>query len=83
MGKDGMGGTGGPSEVESVVGVLQAQLRDQRMKYLGVLGLLSQCSVHVPDDINESIESAFVDACADGRLQYRRILNRLEIEPRR
>ena len=83
MGKDGMGATGGPCEAENRVGVLESKLRNQRMQYLGVLGLLGQCSVHVPEDIREMIESAFNDACGDGSLQYRRLINRLEIEPRR
>jgi len=53
----------------------------ERMRYLGVLGLLCEASVHVPEDIRESIEFALEDACADGRLRWRRILNRYEIEP--
>lgn len=82
MGKDGMGATGGPCEAENRVGVLESKLRNQRMQYLGVLGLLSQCSVYVPEDIREMIELAFTDACKGGRLQWRRVLDRLEIEAR-
>ena len=51
-----------------------------RRHYLGCLGLLGECSVHVPDELREMIEEAFRDACQDGQLRYRRILNRLEIE---
>jgi len=54
---------------------------NDRMKYLGVLGLLCEASVYVPEDIRDSIETALEDACADGKLEYRRILNRFEIEP--
>lgn len=54
---------------------------NERMRYLGVLGLLCETSVYVPEDIRESIESALQDACADGKLQWRRILDRYEIEP--
>lgn len=53
---------------------------DARMRYLGVLGLLCEASVHVPEDVRESIERALDDACADGKLKWRRILDRLEIE---
>lgn len=49
-------------------------------RYLGVLGLLAECSVHVPEDLRESIEHAFTDACkADQELGCRRVLNRIEI----
>ena len=51
-----------------------------RLQYLGVLGLLAQCSAYVPEDIREMIETAFRDACeADCALYWRRILDRLEI----
>lgn len=54
-----------------------------RMRYLGLLGILSEASPHVPDDIREMIQDAFIDAENDPQfsLRYRRILNRLEIEP--
>jgi hypothetical protein len=49
-------------------------------RYLGALGLLAECSVHVPEDIREMIEAAFEDACAAASgLYWRRILSRLEI----
>jgi hypothetical protein len=52
-----------------------------RYRYLGVLGLLSECSVYVPEDTREMIEVAFRDACdAIPGLSYRRVLNRLEID---
>ena len=54
---------------------------DLYMRYLGVLGILSECSVHVPEDIRESIESAFEDACSHHNLRWRRLLDRIEIEP--
>lgn len=54
--------------------------KNDRMRYLGVLGLLCECSVHVPEDVRDMIESALEDACEDGKLTYRRILNRFEIE---
>jgi hypothetical protein len=51
------------------------------MRYLGTLGLLSQCSVYVPEDIREMIAMAFDDACqANPNLRQRRTLNLLEIE---
>ena len=53
----------------------------ERMRYLGVLGLLCEASVHVPEGLRESIESALEDACADGTLKWKRILDRYEIEP--
>lgn len=54
---------------------------EKRMRYLGVLGLLSEASVHVPEDLRESIESAMEDACSDGKLRWTRTLNRIDIEP--
>ncbi len=51
------------------------------MRYLGTLGLLAECSVYVPEDVREMIESAFTDASnAIPSLKWRRILDRLEIE---
>lgn len=52
----------------------------ERMRYLGVLGLLCQCSVYVPEELRESIESALDDACADGKLRWKRYLDRYDIE---
>ena len=60
---------------------LSVQPADQGTRYLGVLGLLTECSVYVPEDIREMIEEAFTDACAgDPGLRWKRILNRVEIE---
>lgn len=56
---------------------------DLYMRYLGVLGILSACSVHVLEEDRESIENAFTDACAKHPLVWRRILNRIEIEAKR
>ena len=54
---------------------------DERMRYLGCLGLLGECAVHVPEDLREMIEQAMVDACAAiPTLRWRRIINRIEIE---
>jgi len=50
------------------------------MRYLGCLGLLSECSVHVPEEVREQIEQAFTDACHEHPLAWRRILDRCEIE---
>lgn len=57
-------------------------MSDLYARYLGVLGLLAECSVHVPDDTREMIEAAMLDAAAHHPLRVRRILNRLEIEHR-
>lgn len=54
---------------------------EKRMRYLGVLGLLCEASVYVPEDLRESIEDAMADACADGKLRWTRTLNRIDIEP--
>lgn len=51
----------------------------ERMKYVGVLNLLCECSVYVDEDLRERIEMALDDGCADGRLEYRRILNRFDL----
>jgi hypothetical protein len=50
------------------------------MRYAGVLGLLSECSVYVPEEIRESIEQAFADASEDGSFRWCRVLDRVEIE---
>jgi hypothetical protein len=48
---------------------------------LGALGLLCECSVHVPEDLREMIDAALSDAQeANPELKVRRILNRFEIE---
>lgn len=51
-----------------------------RMRYAGVLKVLEECSVYVPEDVREMIEHAFTDAAATGRFKWRRVLNRLEID---
>jgi len=51
------------------------------MHYLGTLGLLGECAVHVPEELREMIEQAMDDACAENpSLSWRRILNRIEIQ---
>lgn len=55
-------------------------MKNERMLYLGTLKLLEECSPYVPEELRESIENAFEDACSDGRLIWSRILNRCEIE---
>lgn len=56
------------------------------MRYLGVLGLLAECSVYLPsddegEDMRQQIIEAFTDAQTNHPLVWRRILNRLEIIP--
>jgi hypothetical protein len=52
-----------------------------RFRYLGALGLLCQCSVYVPEDLRQMIETALVDAQDnDPSLKVRRVLDRFEIE---
>ena len=53
------------------------------MRYLGVLGLLCECSVQVDDETRETIEQALNDACKHHGLVWRRTLNRFDIEPNR
>jgi hypothetical protein len=54
---------------------------DLYMRYLGVLGLLGECSVYVPEDMREQIATAMDDAVEHHpTLHVRRTLNRLEIE---
>jgi hypothetical protein len=56
-------------------------LATEHMRYLGALGLLADCSVHVPEDLREMIERALTEACAAyAYLKWRRILDRLEID---
>jgi len=54
----------------------------EHMRYIGVLGLLSQCSVYVPEDLRECIESAMIDAVSNsgGTLKWKRVLDRIELE---
>jgi hypothetical protein len=55
----------------------------EHMRYLGTLGLLSECSVYVPEELREMIAQAFDDAvAANSSLKYKRILNRIEIDVR-
>lgn len=55
----------------------------EHIRYLGTLGLLSECSVHVPEELRESIAQAMLDAvAANTNLEFRRVLNRLEVEVR-
>lgn len=64
-------------------GVPRVEVREknERMRYLGCLGLLAECSVHVPEDLRDLIERAMEDACAAiPTLTWRRILDRIEIE---
>lgn len=54
---------------------------DLYMRYLGVLGLLGECSVYVPEEEREMIVAAFEDASeAHPSLTWKRVLNRVEIE---
>jgi hypothetical protein len=55
---------------------------DLYMRYLGVLGILAECSVQVDEETREQIQMAFDHACNHHPLQSRRILNRIEIEAR-
>ncbi len=55
-------------------------LPSEHIRYLGVLGLLADCSLYVPEDIREMIELAFDHACSGDRsLRWSRTLSRLEI----
>ena len=56
--------------------------RDLYLRYLGALKLLEECSPYVDEDVRDSIEAAFTDACLHHPLRVRRIIDRLEIEPR-
>lgn len=90
------GGCAGPAScltrMNELVSKAEELRRTERMRYLGVLALLAECSVYMGDDrglhgsgevgdLRDSIERALKDACADGSLRYRRILDRFEIEP--
>lgn len=62
--------------------------RDLYLRYLGALGVLAGCAVHLSNtldgnELRDTIERVMQDACAHHPLQYRRILNRIEIEPKR
>lgn len=53
----------------------------EHMRYLGVLGLLAECSVYVPEELRESIETAMADAARENpQLAWKRILNRIDLE---
>ncbi len=66
--------------VKATLTELELKTRQERMRYLGVLGIMCEASVHVPEDIREQMERALADACEDGTLQWRRVIDRLEIE---
>lgn len=52
---------------------------EERLRYVGVLGLLCEASVYVPEDVRESMENALEDACQDGTLEWTRTLDRLDL----
>ncbi len=53
----------------------------EHMRYFGVLGLLCECAVYVPDDIRTCIDLALTDACtANPPWQWRGILDRRILE---
>lgn len=54
---------------------------DLYMRYLGALGILADVAVYVPEEERERIEMAMADAAAHYLLKWRRILDRIEIEP--
>jgi hypothetical protein len=54
---------------------------DMYLRYLGVLGLLGECSVYVPEEIRETIKMAMDDAASHHPLRVIRMLDRIEIEP--
>jgi hypothetical protein len=54
--------------------------RDLYMRYLGVLGILAECSIHVREEEREAIEWALNDACKHHPLRWHRVLDRIEIE---
>ena len=55
---------------------------DLYMRYLGALGILTECSPYVPEDVREQIERVMADAVQHHpTLRTRRILNRVVIEP--
>lgn len=54
----------------------------EHTRYLGVLGLLTQCSPYVPEALREVIEDAMDTAClANPSLAWRRVIDRVEINP--
>lgn len=57
-------------------------LQSEHTRYLGVLGLLEECSPFIHDpDIRESIADAFDDACEEGDLRWHLVGQRMVIEP--
>lgn len=53
---------------------------DEHMRYLGLLGILEDCSVQVDEETRERIEDAFADACRNNPgWGWKRILNRIEL----
>lgn len=53
-------------------------VRELYMRYLGVLGLLAEASVHMRPEDREAAERAFANAEQYG-LVWRRVVDRLEI----
>lgn len=51
------------------------------LRYLGCLGLLGECSVEVEPETRGSIIVAMEDAAKHYPLRWRRVVNRIEIEP--
>lgn len=64
----------------------RTEMHDMRMKYLGCLGLLAECHLHLSESMEsqetrECIRMALDDAKEAGLIKWRRILNRIEIDP--
>ncbi|MHA1379279.1 MAG: hypothetical protein ACTSRG_12925 [Candidatus Helarchaeota archaeon] len=69
----------GAEEWEISAKKLKKENSKLKMRYIGVLGLLCEASVSVPEEIRESIECALEHACEDKTITYKRVLNRFEI----
>jgi hypothetical protein len=65
-----------------VVAELIERERTQRMQYAGVIGFLCSISTHITDeDEQDAIDRIVADWCALSGWSWRRLLDRVEVEP--
>lgn len=72
----------GPAACQTCFNNRLKEKTSEHMRYVGVLSLLTQCSVYVTEEIRECIETAMIDAVthSDGTLKWKRILDRIQLD---
>lgn len=58
-----------------------SMVREMRMRYAGVIGLLCECSVYVTEEEREPIIRAVEDWCSETGWKMKRIMDRIDVQP--